>query len=245
MKKIGHIAGSRIWQLGDWEPSLERTLYEKDDFLGDVLKDGWTDAIGAGCTAVIVPAVNGTVALTTVVNDDLFATIARELNYSAALACGIEARLNIDVLASETFEMGFCDVLAAAVAAGTAFDDYELTGGLPTPDAAVADAVVIGFDPTDSPLHPHLTGVSANSGAPPDAAVDLGVDPATGVFVVLKVQLDAAGNASYYVNGALLGTQPLAIEPATLLTPWLAVRNKAVAVARILTVDYIKMWQNR
>jgi len=244
MKKIGYIAGSRIWQLGDWEPSLGRTLYEKDDFLGDVLKDGWTDAIGLGCTAVIAPAVNGTVALTTVAGDDLFATIARELNYSAALACGIEARLNIDVLADETFEMGFCDVLAAAVAAGTAFDDYEIIAGLPTPDAAVADAVIIGFDPTDSPLHPHLTGVSVNSlGAA--VAVNLGVDPAPGVDVVLRVQLDAAGNASYYVDGALLGIQPLAIAPAVPLTPWIAVRNKAAIVTFVLTVDYVKMWQNR
>ena len=40
-------------------------------------------------------------------------------------------------------------------------------------------------------------------------------------------------------------TQLLAITPATPLTPWLAISNKAGAIARVLTGDYCKVWQNR
>lgn len=243
MKKIGYISGSRIWQLGDWEPSLERTIFEKDDFLGDILKDEWDVYVGAGCTVAIVAALNGTVALTTVAGDNLFAQLSRALNYSAAQACGIEARLNMDTATLATFELGFSDALTEAQ--GRAFDDYELgVGGIPVPVAA--DAAIIGFDPTDSPLHPNLTAVNVIATVSP-LATDLGVGtlPVGGTYQVLRVQLDALGNAYYYVNGILLATHLLAITPATPLTPWAAISNKAGAIARVVTVDYIKMWQNR
>jgi len=240
-KKIGYIAGSRIWQLGDWEPSLERTLFLKDDFMGDILKDEWAVNVDAGCTVAIVAALNGTVVhTTTAVNDD-WATLAHGLNWTATRACGIEARLNLDVATLCTIELGFNDALTEAQ--GSAFDDYNLTGAaLPTPVAA--DAVIIGFDPLDSAANfPNFTAVNViNTVAP--AATDLAVLPVGGTFYVLKVQLDAAGNAYYYVNGVLLATHLLAITPADPLTPWITIRNKAANI-RLLTVDYVKVWQNR
>jgi len=239
MKKIGFIAGSRIKKWGDWEPSLVDTVYEQDDFLGDILKDEWGLFLGAGCAGAIVALPNGTVVLTTVAGDNLFSQLSHQLNFSATHMAGIEARVALDVITNCTIEVGFNDALTEAQ--GRAFDDYELTGGLPTPVAA--NAAIVGFDPTDSPLHPHLTGVSAIAGA--GFAVNLGVDPIAATFIRLGVQLDVLGNAYYYVNGALLGTRLLAITPATPLTPWLAISNKAGAIARNLTIDYVKFWQNR
>jgi len=239
MKRVGFIAGSRIKKWEDWEPSLVDTLYEQDDFLGDILKDEWDVNVGAGCTVAIVAALRGTVALTTVAGDNLFANLAGELNLNALLSAGIEARVALDFITLCTIEVGLVD--AKTYANGRAFDDYELTGGLPTP--ICVNGAIVGFDPTDSPLHPHLTGVSAIAGV--GTVNNLGVDPVAGAFIRLGVRLDVAGNAHYYVNGALLGTQLLAITPATPLAPWLAISNKAGAIARVHTVDYVKFWQNR
>lgn len=241
MKRVGLISGSRIDHRKDWFPSLQGHVYEQDDFEGDILKDQWdVDLGGGGESVVIVAGQNGLVALTTVAGDNFHASMARELNLSSLLYAGIEARLKLDDITNCTIEMGL--VQAKSMAQGRAFDDYELTGGLPSPIAT--DAAVIGWDPTDSPLHPHLTGVSVDSGGVA-AAVDLAVDLVNLTFVIVKIQLDAIGTARYYVNNNLLGTQLLAVEPTTALTPWFGISNKAGAIARILTADYAKWWQRR
>ena len=239
MKRVGYIQGSRISHREDWFPSLQRHYYKQDDFDGDILADQWDVNVGAGCSVAIVAGQNGLVACTTVAGDDLYASMARELNLSSLLYAGIEARVKLDNITLCTIEVGLVD--AKSYANGRAFDDYELTGGLPTP--VCTDGAIIGFDPTDSPLHPHLTGVSAIAGV--GTVNDLGVDPVNLTFIILKVQLDVLGTARYYVNNALLGTQLLAITPATALTPWMAISNKAGAIARILTPDYCKWWQRR
>jgi hypothetical protein len=239
MKRIGFIAGSRIKHWEDWFPSLQTHVYEQDDFEGDILKDQWDVAVGAGCSVAIAAGQNGLCPLTTVAGDNLYASMARELNLSSLLYAGVEARLKLDDITNCTIEMGLVD--AKNYANGRAFDDYELTGGLPTPVAT--DAAIIGFDPTDSPLHPQLNGVSAIAGTGTVNA--LGVTLTNLTFVILKVQLDALGTARYYVNNALLATQLLAITPATPLTPWMAISNKAGAIARVLTPDYCKWWQRR
>ena len=241
MKRVGLISGSRIDHRGNWFPSLQRGGYKQDDFEGDILADQWdVDLGGGGESVAIVAGQNGLVALTTVAGDNFHASMARELNLSSALSAGIEAMLKLDDITNCTIEMGL--VQAKSMAQGRAFDDYELAATLPTPVAT--DAAVIGWDPTDSPLHPHLTGVSVDSGGVA-AAVDLAVDLLNLTFVIVKVQLDALGTARYYVNNNLLGTQLLAIEPATPLTPWLAISNKAAAIARVHTVDYASWWQRR
>lgn len=242
MKRIGFIAGDRIKKRGDWEPSLKDAIFEMDDFLGDILKDEWAvDLGGNGESVAIVAALRGTVVLTTVAGDNYHASLARELNYNAVLAAGIEARIALDIITNVTIEVGLVD--AKSYAQGRAFDDYDGTGGVPTPVAT--NAAIIGYDPTDSTVEPFdkLTGVGAIAGV--GKAVDLGIDLTGGAMVILRVQLDALGNAYFYVNGVLKGTILLAVTPATPLTPWLAISNKAGAIARILTADFCKVWQNR
>ena len=243
MKRIGYIGGERIVQRGDWERFLHDVVYEKDDFLGDILKDEWGIFVSAGCTGALVAALNGNLVLTTVVTVDFFSQVSSQLNFNAVHAAGMEARVCLDVLANSHIEVGFGDALTQAN--GTNFDDFGIGAAVPTPVAADS-AAVVGFDPTISaPNHTHLQAANIIGGVAP-AAVDMGVDPVAGTFIRLGVQLDALGNAYYYVDGALLGTQLLAVTPATALTPFVAVRNKAGAPAVFnLTVDYIKFWQNR
>lgn len=239
MKRIGFIGGERIKQRGDWERFLQDVVFEKDDFEGDILKDQWDVAVAAGCSVAIVAGQNGLVACTTVAGDNFYASMARELNLSSLLSAGIEARLKLDDITLCQIEMGLVD--AKNYANGRAFDDFDQAANLPTPVAA--DAVVIGFDPTDSTIN-NLCGVSVDSGGV--AAVnDLGIALVNLTFVILKVQLDPVGTARYYVNNALIATQLLAVEPTTPLTPWMTISNKAGAIARILTPDYCKWWQNR
>ena len=241
--KTGFIDGARILKRGDWEPSLVDAIFEQDDFLGNILKDEWDLYLGAGCAGAIVPALNGTVALTTVAGDNLFAQLSHALNHNALRSCGIEARVALDVATLCTIEVGFCSALTEAQ--GRAYDDYlNGVGGIPMPVAANHSAI-IGFDPLDSAAgYPNFTAVNSLGGVSP-LAVNMGILPVGGTFYRLKVQLDAAGNAFYYINDDLLATHLLAVTPATPLTPWLAVSNKAGAIARNLTIDYVKFWQNR
>jgi len=241
VKRVGLIQGIRIDHREDWFPSLQGHVYEQDDFLGDILRDEWAINAAGPCGVAIAAGQSGLVVLTTDITNDNWASLAKELNYSAALYAGIEARVKIDDKTGIQIEVGLVD--AKSYANGRAFTDFDQTGGLPTPIAA--DAAIIGYDPTDSITAPFafLTGVSVDSGGVA-AAVDLGVDLTNLTFVILKIQIDALGTARYYVNNNLLGTQLLAIEPATPLTPWMTLSNKAGNI-RNLTVDYCKSWQRR
>ncbi len=100
------------------------TLFDKDDFLGDILKDEWGVFVSAGCTGALVAAMNGTLVLTTVVTIDFFAQISHQLNLNALHACGMEARIDVDALANQQFMVGLCDALTYAN--GTPFDDYGI-----------------------------------------------------------------------------------------------------------------------
>lgn len=239
MKKIGFIDGHRIKHWEDWFPSLQTHVYEQDDFEGDILKDQWdVDLGGGGESVAIVAGLNGLVALTTVAGDNFFASMARELNLSAELSAGVEARLNLDTITSCQIEMGLVD--AKSMAQGRAVDDVDQTGGLPTPVAT--DAAIIVFDPFDSTIQ-NLCGVGVIGGV--GSVNDLGSAPVGGTFIILKVQTDKVGNVKYYINNLLLATELLAITPGTALTPWLAISMKDGGLARILTVDYAKWWQKR
>ncbi len=238
MKRIGFIGGNRIKHDEDWFPSGQTRVYEEDDFLGDILKDEWDVNVAAGCTVAIAAGLNGLVDLTTVAGDNFYATLAKELNYNALLYAGIEARLALDDITNCQIELGFND--AKLEAQGRMVDDVDLTGGLPTPVCANGAAIV--FDPTDSVIN-NLCGVGVIAGV--GSVNDLGVALVNGIYVILKVQLDALGNARYYINNLLIATELLAITAATPLTPWMTVSNKAGAIARVLTVDYCKSWKRR
>lgn len=238
MKRVGFIQGSRIRHDEDWFPSGQTRVYEEDDFLGDILKDEWGVAVAAGCTVAIVAGLNGLVACTTVAGDNFYATLSKQLNYNALLYSGIEARLALNDITLCQIEMGFNDALNEVN--GRMVDDVDLTGGLPTPVCTNGAAII--FDPTDSVIN-NLCGVSVIAGV--GTVNDLGIALVNNIYMILKVTLDVLGTARYYLNNALLATQLLAITPATPLTPWLTISNKAGAIARVLTVDYCKSWKRR
>jgi len=238
MKRVGFIQGSRIKHDEDWFPSGQTRVYEEDDFLGDILKDKWDVVVAAGCTVAIVAGLNGLVALTTVAGDNFYSTMVGELNYNATLYAGIEARLALDDITNCQIEMGLND--AKLEAQGRMVDDVDLTGGLPTPVCTNGAAIV--FDPTDSVIQ-HLCGVGVIGGV--GSVNDLGIALVNGVYQILKVQLDVLGNAYYYLDNALIATELLAVTPLTPLTPWLTISNKAGAIARVLTIDYVKSWKRR
>ncbi len=238
MKRIGYIQGSRISHREDWFPSQQRHYYKQDDFDGDILEDQWAVDVAGVSTVLIAAGQNGLVELTTSIVNDEHASMARELNLSGALYAGIEARLKLDDIVGAQIEMGLVD--AKLMAQGRAFNDFDQTGGLPSPVAT--DGVVIGLDQTDSTIQ-NLCGAAVHN-ASPNTVNDLGAPLVNLTFVILRIQLDVLGTARYYINNALIATQLLAVDPAIPFTPWLANSNKAGNI-RILTVDYAKWWQRR
>ena len=71
----------------------------------------------------------------------------------------------------------------------------------------------------------------------------VGPAPST-TFEVLRVGLDTVGNATFWRNGLVAGFLPACITAATPLCLFLGVIARTTS-ARVLTVDYIKAWQDR
>lgn len=75
------------------------------------------------------------------------------------------------------------------------------------------------------------------------ATVVIGRTPLT-TFQTVRIALDSSSNANFWMNGEHVGYLPTATTAATPLCLFLGVIARTTT-ARILTIDYIKMWQDR
>lgn len=204
-----------------------------DDFLGDLIEDAWNQQADTGGTVALAtsPAVNGGAILTTDGTDDDTIMIAHELNWKANQGGLVfECRLKIDVITTVAFFVGLTD-------AKTETSPNLPIGRQTTVSVATAtDAVGFCFD-TDSNADVIFgTGVKANT-----LIADQGASSAlqAGVYVTLRVEVSAAGAASFYVNGTQIGaTTANAVTATTALVPYIGMANRG-AFAHVMTVDYV------
>ena len=149
-----------------------------------------------------------------------------------------ECRVSFSQITGVTACFGLSDKLATSAAhllhtiiAGTVAD-----GGL-----TVADTVefVYSEEATAGTLWHAASennGTIGNSGA----EETLVVGPTIDAYDTLRIEVDASGDARFYINGILRLERPLAVKTAALLIPYIAIDGEVdTPVVTDLTVDYI------
>ena len=237
----GFIAGERGNAIALPGPS---TVALFDDFLGDVLADEWnaveTDTDGA--QAVLAGGIGGTLRITTG-NDDGNGVVLPDasgvtsyLNWQASNGgLVIQARVKMSRITDAYLFVGFTDLITieAPIVCNTA----------ETITTTATDAVGFVFDTNFTADTYHLCGVANNV----DAAIQIIAGaPVADDYETLRIEVSAAGIASFFRNGAQVGTAMTgAVTPSVDLTPIVLASNQDGTTALTCDVDYIHVAMTR
>jgi len=210
--------------FGNTRPGLTSVVELRDDFLGEEI-DGyrWQSLIGtdAECRQAIVLAdqAGGVIRLTT--GNDAGATMAlngvqlqSRLNWKANKAGLVfETSLTLSAITSVAVFVGLTDQVSALEI------PFTLAGGDVLTSNAT-DAVGVLFDTAADTDDWWLVGVAADVDA---TAQDTAVAPVAGTFETWRIEITTAGVATFYRNGAVIGSaMSAALTASSLLTPVIA-----------------------
>lgn len=213
-----------------------------DDFLGDVIADEWTVNAGSGgsATVAISAGIGGLLLFT---SDDSAGTVGADgaqlvgsLNWQASNGgLTFETRLrNNSALTTRSLFCGFTD----STSLEDAFDSSGTADGI---TSTASDAVGFLFDSRMTTKEWWAVGVAANTDA---AHVSTGVAPVADAFDRLRVEIDAAGTALFYVNGVRKARLTGCVTPGTDLCPTISIYPTTTAVATC-TADYVLVEMDR
>lgn len=208
-----------------------------DDFLGKTLSTRWTalhGTDGSAASAIDADQANGAVVLTTgagsthteAVNGS---GIAANRNFLISNGGTVfETRLgNISALTSQCIFFGLsdADTLLSAFTRTTTTTTANATNG-------------VGFLQDAASTNTHLYAVAVNAGGSPQS-VALGVDVDTAKYHTYRVEIDALGNANFFIDGLQVGTILLAVATTALLTPGVNMFSEATSASQTLLIDYV------
>lgn len=231
MKELNRLDKSRIVHLFD-------------DFLGDLIADEWGALKGSDAEAT-APAmlsstagtsINGVVRI--IGGDDAAATMAVNgaqlvSNYNWRANNGglsMEVRVKLASITNLAFFVGFTDSLSLEMPINSASSADTIT-------TTATDAVGFMFDTAMSTDNWWLVGVANNVDA---TAQNAGVAPTGNTNYILRVDITAAGVATFYIDGVQVGTAMTgAITPTVSLTPTVAVFSRTTAT-KTIDVDYVQ-----
>ncbi|MCH7573604.1 MAG: hypothetical protein IIA59_00605 [Candidatus Marinimicrobia bacterium] len=206
-----------------------------DHFLGDLLDAAWAVDIDTGGAGAIVAAAGGTVRLTTDTTDEDRIQLSHELNWAAQNVVIFETRIKVDDITNVAINVGLTDAKAEAAQA----IPFNIGGGDAITSTAT-DAVCLVFD-TDADTDTWF-GIGVKAGAD-TALIGSGTAPVNDTYQIIRIELDASGGASYFIDGVAYGSATVnSITAATALTPTVCVQNKSGS-AHNLDVDYILVTQ--
>lgn len=218
-------------------PDHSRGVEWFDDFFGDTLSAEWDSKVGSappGAPAVNIQA-NGVTRLTTTATAGTIAADGVQLQGSlqwkaSSKSLLFETRLKIDVITNQYIWAGFTDQIAALQAPAT--------------------LSVVTFTRNATNLAGFLIDTAATTvtwrgvGKTAAGSVDSGTAIVAATYVTLRVQLDALGNATYFINKRRIGTLTGVVTAGTLLAPAIVVVPRT-ASAKNLDVDYVWVQQGR
>jgi hypothetical protein len=215
-----------------------------DDFLGDVIEDGWSAAKGTdgqGIIATVVAgAAGGAVRLTsgdTVTVAESISTLTHGLNWKANQGGLVfEAKVTpapSGTVADASYFIGLSDVLATT----TLEEPATLSTATITYNAS--DAVGFLFDTdatTDVFYGVAVKGASGNA----FASAKAGSAPTAATAITFRIEVSATGDAEFFMNGTSLGTITNAVTATVALTPHVSVMARTTTV-KTIDVDYISV----
>lgn len=219
-----------------------------DDFFGDALRTEWTPLKGSDAEA-LDPTLNiststgldGVVRLTG--GDDAAATMAvngsQLSSYRQFRAADgglvLEARIRPASVANEAIFVGFTDISTLEMPANSASSADTITTN-------ATDGVGFMFDTAMATDNWWLVGVANDVDA---TAQNVGTAPSSNVYYTLKIEVSAAGVASFYINGTQVGTAMTgAVTPSVALTPTVAVFSRTTST-KAVDVDFIQTLKTR
>lgn len=189
-------------------------------------------------TQAISAAKDGLYRLTTGSTSGNRVAFATSLNYDASSGELIgEARVkSVTAITARAYFIGFTDV----VPSGTLENPIEMSGTTLTTTAS--DAVGFMYDTDATNDNWYGVGVKADADA---VAVNTGVAPAAaGTFQTLRVVVNSAGKAEFWIDGNYEGSAINAVTAATDLCFIVLVETRSNAAISIDT-DYIYVEQGR
>lgn len=216
-----------------------------DDFIGDVIADQWgvvegTDSATSDA-AILAGGIGGILRITT--GDAGTGLAADQIQLVQALqwqasngGLFAEARFKMSAITTCWAFFGFTDVLtleAPVISAGSA--DTITTNA--------SDAVGFMFDTRMDADTWWLVGVAGDTDA---TKQNSGLSPVADTYAVFRVEVSSAGVATFFYNGAEIGS-PMsgAVTAGADLTPYISFGKTSVAASMTADVDYIAVGMNR
>lgn len=214
-----------------------------EDFITPAIDatNDWVVSVGGTGDTIAYNSISGGAALMTSgsVDDDV-CSIAGALVWRGDRNATIEVRMTpTSAVAGQAWFVGFSD--ATSEAATNAMPIHYPAGTL----TAVADnAAGFIFDADKSATLIYVAGVKATVLSPTTLGTSTGITNAINTAVVLRATLKN-DFVTFHVNGVLKASRPIAVTQTTLLCPTIHLMTRANASSQTLSVDYIKVWQDR
>lgn len=217
-----------------------------DDFLGAAVSSLWTAKTGSD-GGVITPTINaqenGVVRMVTGAGATLTmavngVSISGSLNYLANKDRLVaETLVKLQRITTISYFFGFTNQVSALQM------PINSAGSANTVTNNAADAVGILFDSSMTTQNFFGVGVKSSTGTTP---LNLGVAPVAATFVKLRVEVDVAGTASFYVNDIWVGGAQVA-NTVTITAPLAPVSAgfSRSALACNIEHDYFWIQKNR
>ena len=226
-------------------------VYIYDDFTAPITADAtdaavynsavpWNFSIVNAATLVDAADADavGVATMTTGNADDDDCDLSTGLVFYATMAPSIEVRLANEDVDKLAHFIGFSDAITEAA------DTIAIMSGAVLADnvaSAATNAAGWLWDPdltTD-----YLACVSVNADA--DGANYTTTTALTdGAWAIYRVDIDAAGNAYFYLNGSLIYTEALAVATTAPLCGTVQIINHPGNTDSV-NIDYIRIWGNR
>lgn len=238
--------GFRLFQIGmtgqlgnDYKmsaPFLHNDVF--DDFLGAAVSNFWNSVHGTDGSAASAINVqnNGIYRLTSGAGSTHTMAVngaqitSAKTNLISDSGTRFEVRLgNISALTSQSICFGMVDV-------STLSAPFTISGTTITATATNAAAFV--EDSASTGAAAKLNAVAINAGGSVQS-VNLGIDVDTAAMHRYRIEIDAAGNATYFVDGVLVATILLAVATTAVLCLSVGMFSNATAASQTLDIDYI------
>jgi hypothetical protein len=241
--RLRQETGGRAWMREFMEQGTYDFVEYYDDFHGDSLEhSGYATATGVdGSHDKIAGSLNGESSLDVgdggSSGDNEYGGIALGLEWKGDNYATIAVRLKVSNVATVKIEAGFTDALA----------DAGAVNALATPSGRADNYAVWCVDTDDTALWQAVGGKAGTDvkTEPTEAVATLAT---TYVTCVVATRLDAVRfqllNAAEQVHSDT-GWKANYIEGGTLITPWVFVQNRTGSIDRVVTIDYIRVWQRR
>lgn len=216
-----------------------------DDFLGDVVADQWNAVEGTDSAtsdaAILAGGIGGVLRLTTGDAGTGLAAdmeqLTQALQWQASNGgLAIQARFKLSAITTCYVFFGFTDLvtLEGPIISASSADTITTNA---------SDAVGFMFDTRMATDTWWLVGVAADVDA---TAQNTGFAPVADTYETFRIEVSAAGLATFYRNGLGVGTAMTgAVTAATDLTPTIAVSKTSVAASMTLDLDYMAIVMNR